>query len=577
MTGHGGDRVAQVLKAHGVSCVFTLCGGHVSPILTGARAAGIRVLDTRHEATAVFAADACGRLTDVPGVAVVTAGPGLTNTITAVKNAQLAQSPLVLFGGATATVLKGRGALQDIDQFALMKPHVKAALPVKQVRQLALTVERAFALASSGVRGPVFVECPVDLLYPEEVVREWYGVNKRGGGLAARAQRMYLRRHLARQFDSAEPKPDARETGESLPEVDSKKLERAAEKLRKAKRPLLIAGSQAVGTPARVAAVAEAIDRLDVPVYLSGMARGLLGEAHGLLHRHRRRDALKEADLVILAGVPSDFRLDYGRHIRRGCTLISANRSRSELSLNRKPTLGFLTDPGAFLEALSEKVVQEHSARAAWRTELDERETQREKEIVDGLAESGEMANPVAVCQGVSDALTDDAIVVADGGDFVGTASYIVRPRGPLQWLDPGAFGTLGVGAGFALGAAMSRPGAPVWILFGDGSLGYSLAEFDTFRRHNVPVIAVVGNDGCWSQIARDQVKILNDDTAVMLERSDYHRVAGGFGVSGLLIEDDEDIGSMLAQARDIAAGGHAVLVNAQLRRSSFREGSLSI
>jgi thiamine pyrophosphate-dependent acetolactate synthase large subunit-like protein len=166
---------------------------------------------------------------------------------------------------------------------------------------------------------------------------------------------------------------------------------------------------------------------------------------------------------------------------------------------------------------------------------------------------------------------------VADGGDFVGTASYIVRPRAPLTWLDPGAFGTLGVGAGFALGAKLCRPEAEVWIMFGDGSLGYSIAEFDTFIRHELPVIAVVGNDACWSQIAREQVKLLGDDTAVMLGRTDYHRVVAGFGAGGLLIERDDESADVLAQARDVAAGGHAVLVNALLDRSDFREGSISI
>ena len=163
---HGGDQVAQVLRAQGVRTMFTLCGGHISPILTGARTAGIRVIDTRHEATAVFAADALARLTGIPGVAAVTAGPGLTNTITALKNAQLAQSPVVVIGGATATILKGRGALQDIDQVPLMAPHVKEVFIVRRVRDLVPAVEGAFAAARSGVPGPVFIECPVDLLYP---------------------------------------------------------------------------------------------------------------------------------------------------------------------------------------------------------------------------------------------------------------------------------------------------------------------------------------------------------------------------------------------------------------------------
>ncbi len=574
---HGGDRVAEILKAQGVRCVFTLCGGHVSPILTGARARGIRVIDTRHEATAVFAADAVARISGTPGVAVVTAGPGLTNSVTAVKNAQLAQSPLIIIGGATATVLKGRGALQDIDQVALMGPHVKQVLVVDRIRELVPNLERAFAIAKSGVPGPVFVECPVDLLYPEDVVRDWYGVAKRGGGLAGRAQRFYLRRHLARMFDDRLGRRPGPAMIEPVPGAVSAQVLSVAQKLRSARRPLLIVGSQAVCEPERVASVAEAVDRLGIPVYLSGMARGLLGSRHPRQYRHRRRDALKTADLVILAGVPCDFRLDYGRHIRRGAVLVSANRSRDELRLNRKPDVGLLADPGSFLADLSRAAPAAGGAWSEWREELDAREEERAEGIIEDAARSGEFANPLAVCSGVNEIMAEDSLVVADGGDFVGTASYIVRPKGPLRWLDPGVFGTLGVGAGFALGAAVSRPGSQVWVLFGDGSLGYSLAEFDTFVRHQIPVIAVVGNDGCWSQIAREQIKLLDDDVGVMLARSDYHRVVAGFGASGLVIHNDAEIKDVLTQACDIARDGHPVLVNALLGRSDFREGSISI
>jgi len=574
---HGGDRVAAVLKAQGVRTLFTLCGGHISPILTGSRAAGIHVVDTRHEATAVFAADAVARLTGTPGVAAVTAGPGLTNTITALKNAQLAQSPVVVLGGATATVLKGRGALQDIDQVPLMAPHVKEVFQPGKVRELVPSLERAFATAKSGVPGPVFVECPVDLLYPAAVVREWYGLGRGGGGISGWLQRMYLRQHVRRMFRDADRQQPGPAMVEPIPAPESARVLTVAQKLKMSRRPLMIVGSQAVCEPDRVAAVAEAVDRLGVPVYLSGMARGLLGSRHPLHFRHRRRDAIKEADLVILAGVPCDFRLDYGRQIRRTATLVSANRSRHDLKLNRKPDHPIHADPGSFLVDLARAVPAAGGAWSTWREELAERDREREAEIETQAASSGEHVNPLALCRGIDRLLGDDSVVVADGGDFVGTAAYTVRPRGPLRWLDPGAFGTLGVGAGFALGAAMCCPGAEIWGIFGDGSVGYSLADFDTFVRHRVPVIAIVGNDACWSQIAREQVKILNDDTGVMLARTDYHRVAAGFGAGGLVIHTDDEIDDVLAQAREIAAGGHPVLVNVVLDRSDFREGSLSI
>ena len=574
---HGGNRVAAVLAAQGVRFLFTLCGGHISPILTGARSAGIRVVDTRHEATAVFAADAVARLTGVPGVAALTAGPGLTNAITPIKNAQLAQSPIVVLGGATATMLKGRGALQDIDQMALLQPHVKLAIGVSNVRDLVPALERAFAEARSGVPGPVFVECPVDLLYPEEVVREWYGLGGKKGGIAGWAQRVYLGRHVNRMFADASRTQPAPAMVEPVPAADSGVVLQIARKLKAAKRPVLIAGSQAVCEPDRVAAVAEAVDRLGVPTYLSGMARGLLGERHSLHCRHQRRRALKEADMVILAGVPCDFRLDYGRSIGRGATLVAANRSRHDLKLNRSPDVAVGADPGSFLVDLARAAPAGVEAWAEWRQKLAARDDTREAEIDTQAAVEGELVNPVALCQAVNEVLPADSVVVADGGDFVGTASYIVRPRSPLSWLDPGVFGTLGVGAGFALGAKLCRPDAEVWAIFGDGSVGYGLSEFDTFIRHELPIIAVVGNDACWSQIAREQVKLLEDDTAVMLGRTDYHRVVAGFGAGGLIIEDRESVKDVLRQARDIANGGHAVLVNALLDRSDFREGSISI
>jgi acetolactate synthase-1/2/3 large subunit len=417
----------------------------------------------------------------------------------------------------------------------------------------------------------------VDLLYPEAVVRDWYGLGGRKGGIAGWAQRIYLSRHVNRLFANADQSRPTPAMVEPVPAPDSALVLQVARKLKAAERPVLIVGSQAMCEPDRVPAVAEAVDRLGVPTYLSGMARGLLGARHSLHYRHQRRRALKAADLVILAGVPCDFRLDYGRSIGRGATLVSANRSRQDLKLNRSPDIAVPADPGALLVDLARAAPAAVDAWSSWREKLAERDAARESEIDAQAAASGERVNPVALCRAVNDALPENSVVVADGGDFVGTASYIVRPRAPLTWLDPGAFGTLGVGAGFALGAKLVRPDAEVWALFGDGSLGYSIAEFDTFIRHELPIIAVVGNDACWSQIAREQVKLLEDDRAVMLGRTDYHRVVAGFGAGGLLVERDGEAADILAQARDVADGGHAVLINALLDRSDFREGSISI
>jgi len=575
---HGGDRVAEVLRSHGVQHLFTLCGGHISPILTGAKARGIRVVDLRDEATAVFAADATARLTGIPGVAAVTAGPGLTNALTALRNAQLAQSPLVLLSGAAPTALRGRGALQDIDQIATARPHVKRVYAVTRVRDLAPAVNEAMALSRSGVPGPVFVECPVDLLYPEATVREWYGAaSAKGRSLADRAIALYLRRHVERMFEGSEDTTTPLTAAAVVRVPDPGAVRHAARILRRAERPVLLVGSQAMTLASEAPRVADAVGALGLPVYLSGMARGLLGREHPLQLRHQRRAALKEADCVILAGAPADFRLDYGKHIGRDAIVIAANRSRREARLNRRPALTAEADAGLFLRQLAGISTPEPGRYAPWFSRLKERDAEREAEIEKQAGVDGEFVNPLRLCREIERVAGEESVLVADGGDFVATASYTVRPRGPLGWLDPGVFGTLGVGAGFAVGARLCRPTAEVWVLLGDGAAGWSLAEFDSLTRHGLPVIAVVGNDAGWTQIAREQVKLLKDDVGTVLARTDYHEVVRGFGAEGILVKHTAELRPALERARQIAREGRPVLVNVWLDRTDFREGSISM
>ena len=574
---HGGDRVAAALEAQGVPVVFTLCGGHISPILTASKARGIRILDCRDEATAVFAADAFARLTGTPGVAAVTAGPGLTNTITALKNAQLAQSPLVLIGGAAPTALQGRGALQDIDQRPLVAPHVKRFTKFRRVADLAPAVEEAFALAREGVPGPVCIECPVDLLYDEANIRQWYAdAAGKGTSLPDRALRWYLNRHVQKMFAGSDQPaaPRARDVAPPLPPDSS--IDAVAAAVAKAERPLLVIGSQALSLAPEAHRIAAAVVKLGIPVYLSGMARGLLGRDHPLQMRHARRNALRESDCVILAGVPCDFRLDYGRHVRRSATLVAANRSAKEARMNRRPNIAAIGDAGLFLQRLAAKS-QSGTRWQSWIDALRKRDLEREADIDTQAAAQGEFVNPLGFFRALDRAAGENAVMVADGGDFVSTASYILRPRGPLTWLDPGVFGTLGVGAGFAIGAATARPGSEVWIVYGDGASGYGLVEFDTFVRHGIPAIAVVGNDAAWTQIAREQVKMLKDDVSTVLARTDYHRVAEGFGAAGIVVKTNAEVPAALERAREIARSGKPVLVNVWLDKTDFREGSISM
>lgn len=577
---NGGRLIAEVLERQGVRFLFTLCGGHISPILVESKKLGIKVVDMRGEANAVFAADAVARMTGVPGVAAVTAGPGVTNALTAVQNAKLAQSPLVLLGGATATALKGRGALQDIDQISPIRPMVKSAIRVTRVKDLVPALESAFALSLDGVPGPVFVECPVDLLYEERVVRQWYEEMTGGGkakGIAAKAVSTYAKAHLFRLFQgasSARPGP-AVPRPVLAPEQDA--VAATAALLESANRPVLVMGSQSVVDARSAPRTAEAVNRLGIPTFLGGMSRGLLGIESDLQFRHKRAAALKECDLLLVAGFPFDFRMGYGFGINRRAKIVSVNRSREELTKNRRPTLAVHADPGRFLHELSQRARPVRSRITPFLDTLRRREAERDAEIEEQAAIQTEYVNPIHLCREIEKVIAPDSVLVVDGGDFVATASYVVRPRRPLSWLDPGVFGTLGVGGGFAVGAALCRPGSEVWLFYGDGSSAYSLAEIDTFVRHGLSVIAVVGNDGCWAQIARDQSTMLGDPIGTVLRRTAYHEVAAGYGGVGLLLDDPKKIPETLAEAKRIAASGKPVVINAMIGATEFRKGSLSI
>jgi acetolactate synthase-like protein len=322
--------------------------------------------------------------------------------------------------------------------------------------------------------------------------------------------------------------------------------------------------------------LSEAIKSLGIPVYLTGMARGLLGKNHPLNFHHNRTLALKEADLVILAGMPLDFRLNYGRSINPKAFLISINRSREELEKNRKPNLAIQADSSLFIQTLFEETYFEKNYDN-WINILNEREKQRGIEIKQFQDQDTDYINPLKLCGEIERKVNPNSIIVVDGGDFIATASYLLKPNGPLRWIDAGPFGTLGAGAGFALAAKLTHPDSEVWLLYGDGAAGYSITEFDTFVRHNIPIIAVIGNDAGWSQITRDQIKYLNDDIGTVLRHSDYHVVAKGYGAEGLLVKDQSSIQNILEMAKELYKQGKPVLINALIGKTKFREGSISM
>jgi thiamine pyrophosphate-dependent acetolactate synthase large subunit-like protein len=538
----GCERIAAALRAHGVPCIFAPPGDEIASIRDAARARGIRVIDTRHESTAVFAADAFGRLSGTPGVALIPAGPALSNVVTALKTAQLAESPLVLIAGATPLLLHGHGAAREIDQAALLAPHVKLARQVEQMRDLVPAIEEAMAVAASDVPGPVCVECPTDLLADEAQARQWYQ-DAPGEAESAFVRALSVDRRLARMFAGAEHMSAPRVRSIDLARAPQGEVRDAADAIAEAHRPLLVMGRQALLAPQYVTELADAVVRLGVPVYLAEQACGLLGRAHPLSLRDGRRAALREADCVILAGLRCDFRLDFGVDIDEAATLIALNRSEEDALLNRVPTVGLIGDVALSLIEIG-RLVSGPVQCADWIAHLRARDDEADRAPAAlGAAEAG--VDPVALLRIIDQSLDDNAIVIADGGDFVARAARVLRPRKPFSWLDCGPFGTVGLGAGFALAARQADPGAAIWLISDDGAFSHGLAEFEALVHHGVPVIAVVGH------------------AAAASSRS--HEIVQGFGAVGIALTRDDEATSVVRLAREVAATGRPVLIDVLL------------
>ena len=570
---HIGLDIGSFFKQKNISSVFTLCGGHISPILVGCEKENIDIIQVRDEVSAVFAADAVSRLTDSVGVAIVTAGPGVTNTITAIKNAQMAQSPVLLIGGAAATLLKGRGSLQDIDQISLLKTYVKSAVSVKKTRDVVPTLANALNTAISGVPGPVFVELPIDLLYPEEDIRKEFINQLPKNGYIGKIAHWYVNRHLNDLFSSKKSSIKIKPVKEF--KLDQRKIDKAALAIVKAKKPVFLLGNQVTQNKEFLSMCLKSLDKLSAPIYTSGMARGCFGSSDKYFFRHNRKHALKNADVVVTLGIPLDFRLGYGFSINKDATLISINKSKEDLNKNRKPDIGMHADPSRIMHEIG-KIINPPSCQP-WLEELTKLEESRENEIQQFSEYKTDFVNPVYLCKTIDQLLDKQSILIADGGDFVGTASYTIRPRNPLGWLDPGPFGTLGVGGGFAIGAKSSFPEKEVWVFYGDGASAYSLAEFDTLCRHKLPVIAIIGNDASWQQIAREQKQMLGSNIGTELSFSAYEKVAEGYGGKGYYVDNHESLYETLKQAKEDAKLGYPVLVNVKLSKSDFRKGSISV
>jgi thiamine pyrophosphate-dependent acetolactate synthase large subunit-like protein len=392
-------------------------------------------------------------------------------------------------------------------------------------------------------------------------------------GFIGKIAHWYVNRHLNDLFASKKSAVKIKPVKEF--KLDQHKIDKAALAIVKAKKPVFLLGNQVTQNKEFLSMCLKSLDKLSAPVYTSGMARGCFGSSDKYFFRHNRKHALKNADVVVTLGVPLDFRLGYGFSISKDATLISINKSKEDLNKNRKPDIGMHADPSRIMHEIG-KIINPPSCQN-WIEELTKLEENRENEIQQFSEHKTDFVNPVYLCKTIDQLIDKQSILIADGGDFVGTASYTVRPRNPLGWLDPGPFGTLGVGGGFAIGAKSSFPEKEVWVFYGDGASAYSLAEFDTLCRHKLPVIAIIGNDASWQQIAREQKQMLGSNIGTELSYNAYEKVVEGYGGKGYYVENHDTLNETLKRAKEDAKLGYPVLVNIKISKSDFRKGSISV
>jgi acetolactate synthase-1/2/3 large subunit len=541
---HGGRLVAQALKRHGTTHIFTLCGGHIQAIYDGCLDEGIRVVDVRHEQTAGHAADGYARVTGRPGVCAVTAGPGVTDVVTAIANAQRAQVPLVCIGGAGPKLLCDMGSLQDMDCVSLMRSITKWSVQVPETRRIGEYLDAAFRVAQANVPGPVFLEMPLDL--------------------------------LMNMHDDAD-KPATRPFEETpRPGGDPRSVARAAELLRAAERPVFVIGTQIRWSPAKDR-LRELCEAFGAPVYLNGMARGGLPAGHPLLFSRSRKFALAQADVVFVLGTPFDFRVDYGRAPTwaPGAKIVQIDLDGAELGRNRAVDLGNHGDGGTVLAQIANELGSKLDF-APWVAAVRGDETKRQAKILAEIASDGSPPNPLRVCAELGKRLGPSDVVIGDGGDFVATAAYVLKLEWPQLWMDPGPLGTLGVGPGYAMAAQLARPGARAVLVYGDGSFGLHGIEFEAMARQEIPVVAVIGNDAGWTQIRRGQVELYGKERAVAtaLDYTRYEKIVEACGGVGFWVETASDLGPALDAA---FASKKPACVNVKIATSDFRKGSISV
>lgn len=481
---------------------------------------------------------------------------------------------------------------------SLLKTAAKKCLTVDCVRDIAPSLREAFRLSQVETPGPVFVELPVDILYPYHIISQQFASMSSSKGpksqsIKTRLVNAYANYSLNHIFADAWKEREYDPLPVSIKPPTSNQVNAVRRVLENSKRPLLILGSQSVLRPHGPELIAENVKRLGIPVFLNGAARGLLGSDYPLQFRHARKEAVREADCVMLLGAACDFRLSYGQIFKRPTKVISVNRSLKNAKLNAgifwQPEAAIEADVGKFVDDLVQSMGPTPSRDRKlvevdkdWLIQLQDRDAQKDLSIERmSLEPTDKYLNPLKLIRQLKETFAnDDTILIADGGDFVASASYILKPCGPMRWLDPGPFGTLGCGAGFALAAKLLNPEKKVVAVMGDGAFGYAIPELDTFVRHKIPVYWLIGNDACWTQIAREQLPMLGSSIGCDLAYTDYHQVAKGFGARGYKLDRDADLddAKLLTKSRtDLVDSNETVVVNALIGKTKFRDGSISV
>ncbi|MDO8185961.1 acetolactate synthase [Conexibacter sp. JD483] len=523
---HGGRLIARRLKAHGVTKLFTLSGGHIFPIYDGCRAEGIDIVDVRHEQAAAFAAEGWAKVTRTPGVAAVTAGPGVTNAISAIASAQSNNSPVLVLGGRAPALRWGRGSLQEIDHVPFVRPLTKLAATPDGTAEIPGLVDEALAVAMAPHSGPTFLDFPMDHVFSE-------------------AEEPDSSATLAQPWRGAG--------------ADGNAIERAGALLAQAERPVIMAGTNLYWGHGEES-LRALVEQLGIPVFLNGLARGCVPADHELFFSRARGAALKGADVALVIGVPMDFRLGFGESFGADTELIAIDVAEPIREHPRTVAAELYGALPATLDALRSAAAGGPD-RTAWREQLRAVEVEKRAAEAAELGDERAPLHPMRVYQGIADVIDRDAIIVCDGGDFVSYAGRVVDSYEPGCWLDPGPFGCLGTGPGYALAAKLARPEKQVVLLLGDGAFGFSGMEFDTLARHGVDVVGVMGNNGIWALEKHPMEFLYGYSVAAELRPATrYDEVVRALGGHGELVERPEQLKPALERA---FSAGVPALVNA--------------